>query len=205
MKCSPNDTSDTYDGFAFDLFTAATVSLNWAENANYSMTCMQKDQVITALKTGDNATCFMAIGAITVDSELVDEGVLYSWPFYQGGLRILTTSSSSNGGMWAFFDTFTWQLWCLVVGTSIVVPIVGWIAEGIVWGAERHNDLDPPTYRGIQGLGSMVWHYRCDCLVLLILFEVYISLNMYRENSTGTQIKKVIFSIFLFQYILCVI
>lgn len=159
MKCNASETSDKYDGFAYDLFTAATISLNWADGVNYTINCMQKDQVISALLKGDNATCYMAIGAITVDSELVNQGVLYSWPFYQGGLRILTTSSSGTGGIFSFFNTFTWQLWVLIAGTAIVVPLVGWLAEGVVWGAERHTTLDPPTYRGMEGLGSMIWHY----------------------------------------------
>lgn len=159
MSCSANATSDTFDGFAYDLFTAATISLNWADGLNYTIKCMEKEQVIEALITGDTNSCYMAIGGLKVDSNLIQKGVEYTWAYYQGGLRILTTAATTTGAMWAFLDTFTWQLWVLLVGTAVAVPLFGWLAEGIVWGKERHDSLEAPTYRGFRGLSSMIWHF----------------------------------------------
>ena len=158
MACT-SDASTVPDGFDYDLFIAATVSLKWSEGVNYTIKCMEKKQVLDALLAGDAATCYMAIGGIQVDADLIENGLEYTWSYYQGGLRILTTASTSTGGMWAFLDTFTWQLWVLLAGTAAAVPLIGWIAEGIVWGKERHDSLDAPTYRGFKGLGSMVWHF----------------------------------------------
>ena len=95
--------------------------------------CLDWDVMLNHLAKNDGV-CDIAVAGIDIHTNEVYRGIVFTWPTYRNGLKIMTSVTKPlDYGIWAFFSAFEWQVWVLTAATMLLIPFVIYLVEKIAY------------------------------------------------------------------------
>lgn len=127
VYCDNTTDPANYTGYQVELFRHVAQELQWAPESWY-FRCMDWTPMLDDLLS-DSGTCYLSAAGITVDADLMDEGMMFAWPNYKQGFRVLVSGKFDFGDMWSIFRALHWQVWLGLLITSIGVCFIYFFFE----------------------------------------------------------------------------
>lgn len=93
-----------------------------------------------------------SVGALTI-TELREERVDFTYPYYSTGLGIAVNANSAGGWTRVASNFFSWQFLSVVAGLAAVLLVAG----AALWIFERRRNSDQFDRRPARGLGDGFW------------------------------------------------
>jgi len=79
----------------------------------------------------NDGVCDIAVAGVDVSSKNTNHGIIFTWPTFRDGYKILVSVEKSAPGWFAFAQAFSWEVWVIAVVTAGVVAVV-------VWGLDKY-------------------------------------------------------------------
>ncbi|KAG1677364.1 hypothetical protein FOA52_010743 [Chlamydomonas sp. UWO 241] len=153
-ECSPNASTDTFDGFDINIVRFIGSEAGWEEIAytpplnlsaipddgvtRFYLKCMpatvRVGPVLQTLLAPDTINeCALGAGAFTVTEARWAAGIRFSYPYYRTGVGVLISSKTPEPEyhIWGFLEPFHWSLWLALLATLIVLPVIVWAVENL--------------------------------------------------------------------------
>eukprot|EP00798_Chlamydomonas_sp_ICE-L_P015608 gene15608-21713_t len=120
--------NNNFTGYDVDLFRAILDFMEFNKSL-WEFNCFQsRAAVIADLLDEDAGTCYAIVGGAIVDQLYIGQGVVYSYPTYKQGIRIMIESQPRTD-MWSIFSSFDLEVWLALIFTSIFAGVLVWFFE----------------------------------------------------------------------------
>lgn len=119
----------------------------------YNIKCLPFEEMINDIFQG-GIQCDIAIGAITLNTERMQKGIIFTFPTYRSSLGVLVSAKYRHGRTWSFLTPMDWTVWLAITITALVLPIIVFMIES--WSVHGFVDTDDVTSGFAQALFDSV-------------------------------------------------
>jgi hypothetical protein len=143
--CTPNGPSASATGYDVEVFRIVAQSLGLQEQVDYTFACIDSyDEITESLKPEDGSCpecdicpmasncrpdCDLGVAAITVTTDLIKQGVVFSYPYLRSSLGIIVKVETMRSTGWSWIDPLSGELWGAVGLTLIIFPCIIFLIE----------------------------------------------------------------------------
>ena len=149
--------------------------------------------------------CDIAVGMDVLHSYL-KQGIVFTWPTFRNGFRVLVSIEKAPPGWFAFTAAFTWEVWVAIVATAIAVGFIVWGIDAFLTRRRRpSHSLDCPSDSqakpvDMQGLQSYFWQsmgrgmqvqdqigvsFAANLVILAYAFLMLVMVTLFTANTTA--------------------
>ena len=158
-----NDGTD-FCGYSVDVWEAVAKRLNLQPGEDYRFKCLGEmgyDEGLEALtatsESNGSIHCDILASSVTVTSERVNSGIVFSTPTLQSQLAVAVFATSKGSQTWAFMHPLSGDVWMALAGTVLVTPILVFFLESLLSGHSIYQ-LDRRGQTILHGLLQSFWH-----------------------------------------------
>lgn len=119
----------------------------------YKFKCLPFNEMMEDIVQG-GIQCDIAVGAITLNTEHMRKGIVFTFPTYRSSLGVLVSATNHHGRTWSFLTPMDWTVWAAVGATALVVPFIVFIIES--WSVHGFVDTDDITSGLVQAFYDSV-------------------------------------------------